>query len=137
MGLFVLVLGILLIATGVNGTISKAGDLLKGEFTGPGNFFTWMAAIIMVGMIGYVPKLRALSIAFLILVFVGILLTSGSGVFDRLSAALKDFNAGGAVKNAHNGSHDLAESGWDFLEDSSEILYDGGKVAAKVAKYFI
>jgi hypothetical protein len=117
MPLFFLLAGLILIVTGINGTTATAGDLLKRDFTGPNNFFTWFFAILFVGALGYIPTLKPLSIAFLVLLFVSIFLTSGSGFFDKLAGVMRkfqgqtsneSFDIGNLFDNTNLGTFDLS-----------------------------
>lgn len=92
MALFFTLAGLILIFTGVNGTVGELGKLLKGDFTGPNNFIVWIAAIIIAGLFGYAPRFKPISYAFLALIFVAILLSSGSGFFDKFNQTIKDMS---------------------------------------------
>lgn len=126
MALFFVLAGLILLVTGVNGTVAQAGVLIKRDFTGPGNFITWALAIIIVGSLGYAPKLRPFSYALLALVFVTILLTSGSGVFDRLQSAIGTFAKVGAGSDTSSSGNDglfSIEYGLDKLGDFADIVF--------------
>lgn len=90
-----LIIGIVLLVAGVRGTQSTLFGLLQGDFTGQNNFFYWFAAIVIIGMIGYIPKLKPISTAFLVLVVMVLFLSkgnpqgSGGGLFTQLTSALK------------------------------------------------
>jgi hypothetical protein len=90
---FVLILlGVLLIVTGIRGTVFDLGRLVVGDFTGSGNFFYWIAALFIIGAIGYVDELRTPSRMFLALVIVA-LLFSNRGFFNQFVAQLKSGSA--------------------------------------------
>lgn len=90
-----LIIGVVLLVAGVRGTQDTLFGLLKGDFTGNSNFFYWFAAIVIIGMIGYIPKLKPISNAFLILIVMVLFLSkgkpngSGGGLFSQLTSALK------------------------------------------------
>lgn len=92
MPLALLLVGIVLVVAGVRNTVEPLGDLLKSDFTGPGNFSTWIVALVLAGAIGWIPGLRPLSTAFIVLILVSILLQSGSGFFDQFNSAMKELN---------------------------------------------
>lgn len=74
-----LIVGIFLLVAGVN---NKQGDLytlVKGDFSGPNNFVFWIVSILVIGAVGYIPKLKPISDAFLVLVIVVLFLSKGSG----------------------------------------------------------
>lgn len=86
---FVLVIsGLLMIVTGAKGTYAAFGSQLAGDFTGPGNFTYWVAAIGSVGALGYVDALRTISRLFLALILIAMVLAN-KGFFNQLTAALK------------------------------------------------
>lgn len=70
------------------GNVIQAGDLLKSEvFTGNNPFYKWMGAIILIGLLGYVPQTRGLANALLILVILSIILSSKN--FTAFTSILK------------------------------------------------
>lgn len=88
MGIALAVAGVLLIVTGVQNTYGAMGAQLQKDFTGQGNFTWWFLAIIMVGILGYIPALKQFSRWFLALIFIA-LLFSHKGFFANLTSALK------------------------------------------------
>ena len=80
--------GLLLIVVGAKGTQNAFGAELKEDFTGQGNFVWWIAAIGSVGALGYIPKLKGFSVAFLSLILIAMLL-SNQGFFQNLTKALQ------------------------------------------------
>jgi len=95
-------IGITLLTVAVRNTQDVFVQLIKGDFTGPGNFFWWIAAIVLIGAIGFVPKLKPVSDAFLVLILLALILTRGSpsfpggGVFSQFVKALQGTQIGGA-----------------------------------------
>jgi hypothetical protein len=85
-----LLVGIVLVVTGVRNTQGQLYDLVKSDFTGDGtfnhSFVAWIVAIAFVGGIGYFRPLRPISNAFLILVIV-VLFLSNRGVFQQFNKA--------------------------------------------------
>lgn len=85
---FVLVIaGMLMIVTGAKGTYAQFGAQVASDFTGPGNFTYWLAAIGSVGALGYVDALRTVSRLFLALILIAMVLAN-KGFFNQLTAAL-------------------------------------------------
>lgn len=84
------------------------GALLTGDFTGPNNFVFWFAAILLIGAIGYIDKLKPISNAFLILVIVVLVLKQGNpsgvggGVFSQFTAALQTTTTAQPSSNSAN-----------------------------------
>lgn len=90
-----LIIGIALLVAGVKNTQGQIFALVAGDFTGPNNFIFWAVAILVIGAVGYVPKLKGLSVAFLTLVVVVLFLTkgktdaAGGGFFNQITQALQ------------------------------------------------
>jgi hypothetical protein len=58
------------------GILTAAGNLVKGElFTYQDPYYKWLGAIILVAMLGYVPSLRPIAVAFLVLITLSIVLS--------------------------------------------------------------
>lgn len=95
-----LIIGIVLLVAGVRGTQSTLFSLVQGDFTGDSNFFFWFVSIILIGAIGYIPKLKPVSTAFLVLVVMVLFLTkgkpgaSGGGFFAQFTSALQSTQKG-------------------------------------------
>jgi hypothetical protein len=88
---FALILvGLLLIVTAIRGTQSNLWNLVYGDLTGKGStskgFIVWLAAILIIGFIGYYKPLRVPSRMLLALVVLGIFI-SNQGVLTKMSAA--------------------------------------------------
>ena len=85
------IVGLVLVIAAVRNTLgSLAGHLQQdlGSGQGGGSFWTWAAAIILIGMIGYIPNLQGLSRALLALVVLVVLLKRGSGLVDQFRTQL-------------------------------------------------
>lgn len=81
---FVLLLfGTILFVAGINNQQSNLWTLVKGDFTGSNNFGIWIAAIAVVGGVGYIKSLRTLSVAFMTLLLL-VLVLSNKGIFAQL-----------------------------------------------------
>jgi hypothetical protein len=86
---FVLIVaGVVLLIAGVRNTQGTLYTLVRGDFTGPNNFVYWFLAIMIIGAIGYIPKLKPISIAFLTLVILVLFLKQGTGFFDQFKAQI-------------------------------------------------
>lgn len=91
MPIFILAVGILLIASAINDKLPELGALVKEDMSPSDSstpFPMWILAIVMVGMIGYIKDLKPLSTAFLVLVFVGLIL-SNKGFISKFTTAIK------------------------------------------------
>lgn len=71
--------------TAAQDTYLALGKQIKSDFTGQGSFLYWALAIVFVGVIGYVEKLRPLSTGLMTLVLLSLFL-SHKGFFQNLQA---------------------------------------------------
>lgn len=79
MAFVLLISGAVLLASAIQNTQSTIlFPTLKSEFTGPNNFIFWFIAILFIGSIGYIPKAKGISTAFLTLVVIVLVLTKGN-----------------------------------------------------------
>ena len=98
MPLAFLAIGALFLVAGIRGTVTdKNGQpglvtLLKGDLTGSNNFLVWIVAIFGLGALGYVPGLKPIANAFLVLVLVALVLATGKqsrgGFFAKFNEAV-------------------------------------------------
>lgn len=82
MPFILILLAVLFIAAGLRGTQGELFSLLKGDFTGDGNFIAWCVAVFLVGAIGYIPQFKPFSNAFLVLIVVSFIVRNG-GFFQK------------------------------------------------------
>lgn len=90
-----MVIGIFLLISAARGKHGELFDLIKNDFTGENNFIYWFAAIMAIGAIGYIPKLKPISVALLTLVVLVLVFSkgrpgAGAGLFEKLSSGLRD-----------------------------------------------
>lgn len=94
-----LIVGVVLVISGVRGTSQQLLTLAKNDLTGQHGYLYWMVSILAIGAVGYVPQLRTLSRAFLVLVLIVLVLkvgnpnSTGGGFFQQFTAALKQISA--------------------------------------------
>lgn len=81
-----LFVGILFLVVGFRGTQEEFLNLLKGDFTGEGNFLYWIVSLMVVGAIGFIPKLKPISDGFLVLILVVLFLKRGPGFFSQFQS---------------------------------------------------
>jgi hypothetical protein len=109
MAFALLAIGIVLVTVAVRDTGDAFVKLVKGDFSGPGNFWWWIAALAIIGAIGYFEKLRPLSDALLVAILLALVLTKGNpampggGVFQQLMAALQGVQAKPATTTTTTG----------------------------------
>lgn len=77
----------MLVISGARDTQAALYVQVKGDFTGANNFFYWIAAILIIGALGYIPSLTKVSRVFLGLILLVIFLANG-GIWDQLTSAL-------------------------------------------------
>jgi hypothetical protein len=86
----IMFVGLILLITGVRGTVTPLGGQLQKDFTGSQSFVMWALAIVLVGFAGYVPELRRLSHWFLALIVLSMVLANGrNGLFAKFMAQIK------------------------------------------------
>lgn|SRR5574337_123850 len=89
-----IIVGIFLLVAAARNVQDDLFGLIKGDFSGPNNFFYWAVSILVIGAIGYIPKMRSLSTAFLALVVIVLVLTKGNpnapggGFFEQFTSQL-------------------------------------------------
>lgn len=83
-----IIVGILLLVSGVKGTQSDLYKLVESDFTGTNNFVYWSLSILVIGCLGYVPQLRSISRMFMLLVILVLFLKKGSGFFTQFQQAV-------------------------------------------------
>ncbi len=89
MPFFLIIVGVVFLVSASKGTQNQLFTLLKGDFSGPNNYFYWLASILVVGAFGYIPKFKPVSDMFLVLIVLSLVLTRGkAGLFQKVSAAL-------------------------------------------------
>lgn len=89
---FVLVfIGLLLLVAGVRGTHTQLFTLIKGDFTGSGNFIYWIVAILAVGAVGYIKPIKPVSDAFLVLIII-VMVLSNKGLFGKFTQQIQSTN---------------------------------------------
>ncbi len=101
MPILILVIAIILVIAGINDQLSLLGKLVKDDIEpadGSVSFGVWILAIGIAGSLGYVKELKPISNGFLILIFLGIILSAqkgtSSGFFTNLQMAFKDLGKG-------------------------------------------
>lgn len=103
-----ILIGIILLVAGIRNTYGMTTasgakgllGLVEGDFAA--GFIPWIVAIGLIGALGYVPKLRPLSIAFMTLLLL-VLVISHNGVF----AQLQSFVTGGAAAGGGSSANPL------------------------------
>ena len=92
MPFLLIIAGVLLVVVGIRNTASQLGKLIVGDFTGPGNFFYWIAALLIIGLLGEIDELETPSRMMLALVLLALVL-SNQGFFTKFVEQLKQGSA--------------------------------------------
>lgn len=123
-----LLIGAILLVAGLRNTYADLWGLVRGDFTAQGGFITWVAAIAVVGGLGYVPKLRSLSVAFMTLLLLVLVLSNG-GVFAKLQQFIQS-GAGGNTPSTPN-----LRGSVNDLENLASHAGDFAAIAANLAAF--
>jgi hypothetical protein len=125
------IIGLLMIVTGVRNTHAAFGQQIITDFTGPQNFTTWLVAIGAVGALGYIEPLKPLSRAFMTLIIISFVVKNG-GVFNKLQEALalgpvhNNENTMGSKQNADLlGSIKIADHSAEYVDSLSQTVQAG------------
>lgn len=129
-----ILIGAVLLVSGVRGSQGDLWALVKGDFTENGGFLAWVAAIAVVGGIGYIPRLKPLSVAFMTLLLVVLVLSNG-GVFDKLQQFIKSGAAPAGGGGSGSGIPDLRGATNDLAQVAGNLLktFESAATVAAVA----
>lgn len=89
MPLALLIIGILVVISGIKNNAPSLGAALVTDFKGSGSFFYWVVGVVAVGSLGYNPKLKTVSHLFLLLIAI-VFVVSNNGFFQQFQAALQN-----------------------------------------------
>lgn len=92
MPIFILFVGVVLVAAGINDKFTDLKNLIVEDFqpsSGQTAFQYWIIAIVIAGAFGYIKGLRPLSNALLLLVFIAMFVKKDQGFFDQFMNAIK------------------------------------------------
>lgn len=106
----ILIAGFLLIATALQNTQSELAALLQRDLLGKQGFFLWLAAVVSLGAIGYVPGLERTSRNLILLLLVVVVLRNG-GIWANAQAALQGASQAGPAPSAINPAPQQSSSG--------------------------
>lgn len=107
-------IGILLLVTALNNTAPAfAKQVSKDMFSEDGGFIYWVAALVIVGLLGYVPSLKKPADLFMLLIIVAMLLKN-SNFFQQFQQGIAGIGAAasaGGSSTASSASPTLASQG--------------------------
>lgn len=92
MPILVLLVGIMLIAAGINDRLPDLAALVKEDFSptdeNVSGFHIWIVAFFVVGSIGYISGLKPIANAFLVLIVITLILRNGA-FFEKFSNTIE------------------------------------------------
>lgn len=106
MAFALLIIGISLVVVTVRNTQATFTARVANDFQGPGNFIYWIVAILIIGGIGYIPKVKPVSDLFLVLILVVLFLKKGNpsgvggGFFGQFVTAINGTSTAPAATGA-------------------------------------
>lgn len=118
-----LLIGILLVVSGVKNTQAQLGAQIVKDFSGAGSFWYWIFGLGLAGAVGYNANLRGLSRLFLILILV-VFVLANRGFFAQLSAALKNIGTGAVAPSSAGSPATGAPSILDGASHIGTVLND-------------
>lgn len=89
MPIALLIVGIFLAVAGIKNNAATVGTVLKDDFSGAGSFWYWIAAVVIIGSVGYYTKAETVSRMFLVLIVL-VFALSNEGIYSRIVAALEN-----------------------------------------------
>ncbi len=99
-----LIIGVIVLLAALRNTHKELGSLVAADFTGSNSFLYWIAALAVIGGLGYIPAFRGPSRMLLVLIFLSFILKNGSGFFQQFSSAIAGVGAGGATATDTTGA---------------------------------
>jgi hypothetical protein len=88
MGLLFVVVGVILIVSAIRNTTGSLATHISQDFNS--GFLAWLGAILLIGMVGYLPKMQTISRLFLALVVLVLFLKQGTGFFESFLQQIKN-----------------------------------------------
>jgi hypothetical protein len=87
-----LIMGLVLVRAGYKGgdNLDQLQKLIVGDFTGEANFLYWLAAIGVIGGLGYIEPMRVPSRAMLVLIVI-VMIIANQGFFAKFQETIANF----------------------------------------------
>ncbi len=82
-----LIIGLAVIVAGARGKSSDLITLVEEDFLSSQGYIPWAISILAIGAVGYIPRAKPISDAFLVLIVV-VLILSNKGFFSNLQSAV-------------------------------------------------
>lgn len=93
MAFALLFLGVMMIVSAIRNTHCALVALIANDFSGQNNFLYWVVALILIGSVGYIEKLKPISDGLLVLVLLALVLSRGNPKFNSAGGFFKQFTA--------------------------------------------
>lgn len=109
MPLALLFIGILAVIVAIKGNYAQVAQQLTSDFSGSAGFIPWVAAIVIIAIVGKaanVPNASKMFIALIILVYLFANSSSGSGIWSQIQSALQNVSAPAASDAGAAGNED-------------------------------
>lgn len=133
MPFILIVAGVVLLIAAVRNTQQDLFLLLAKDFTGKNNFIYWVLAILIIGAVGYIPRLKPVSDGFLILVILTLFIRKG-GFFDAFTQQIADTQTTSPKVSATGGGTQAAfiDLGGGIQVGLPHVSFGGGGVTIGV-----
>lgn len=130
----IILIGAVLLVSGIRGTYADLWNLVRGDFTGTDSFLAWVAAIAVIGGIGYIPKLKPLSIALLTLLLLVLVISrqKSGGVFEKLQNYI---NSGLPQSSTSGGTNLSLNTVTDGAKTALADIGPAAEIAANLAAF--
>ena len=127
-----ILIGAILLVAGIRNTYADLWKLVESDFTATdtqGSFISWLAVVAVVGGIGYIPKLKSLSIAFMTLLLL-VLVISKQGLFAKLQSFIQSgvssaAQSGTTAASTSTPSNPLGNISTSTLEEAASLVTGG------------
>lgn len=125
--------GLLLVITGFQNTYRQFGKMVQGDFSGANSFIYWMAAVAVVGGLGYIKGLESFSRAFMVLILTALVIAmykQNPNVFSNITTGLSSGSTesvnpiGAPLAGSSGGGGSSDSSGSGLLSDIGGLSSD-------------
>jgi len=95
-----LIIGLMLITVSIRNTQDTFIGLVKGDFQGTGNFWWWVVALVVIGMLGNIKTIKPVMDGLLVLILLALVLSrgnpqnAGGGFFKQFVTAIQQGTSG-------------------------------------------
>lgn len=129
-------IGMILVVTGFQNTYAQLGSQVGKDFSGPGNFFYWIIALGIVGVLGYNDTLKPFSRATMGLIIIAMFVKKDTGFFAKFNEAIssgtstKPLPAGGIAAGESGGGGGALSNGIGLLEKGGGLVDTLGSIGS-------